>query len=172
MKIVTTFVPGLYAFQYEGNRMHELERVLEDWNNLEWLEEFFEEHLDDLPYFNLDVEDAIYTTMEETKSLEDWLLSLKAAQNLELDSFFKPLRNSDYSTLPLGAKKGKRRWLRLYALKIDPGMYAITGGAIKLTRTMPERNHTRNEITKLERCKNYLKENGVFDTDSFEDFQN
>lgn len=32
-------------------------------------------------------------------------------------------------------------WLRLYAIKLEPGCYIITGGAIKLTRTMEERQH-------------------------------
>ena len=43
--------------------------------------------------------------------------------------------------------KGKRTsahasWLRLYAIKLDPNIYLITGGAMKLTPTMQERTHS------------------------------
>ena len=39
-------------------------------------------------------------------------------------------------------------------------MFVITGGAIKLTRTMQERSH-------INQCRQYLASNGVFDSDSF-----
>ena len=41
-------------------------------------------------------------------------------------------------------------WLRIYAIKLEPGIYVITGGAIKLTRTMQEREHTLLELDKME----------------------
>lgn len=34
----------------------------------------------------------------------------------------------------------------------------ITGGAIKLTRTMQEREHTNEELIRLKQVRNYLKE--------------
>ena len=45
----------------------------------------------------------------------------------------------------LGKEKGRpnrQSWLRLYAIKMNVGIYIITGGAIKHTRTMQEREHT------------------------------
>lgn len=54
-------------------------------------------------------------------------------------------------------------------VRIIPEYDVITGGAIKLTRTMQEREHTLRELDKLNRCKAYLKANGVFDQDSFID---
>ena len=52
-------------------------------------------------------------------------------------------------------------------IRLEPGVYVVTGGAIKLTRTMQERPHTRQELDKLNRCRRYLADNGVFDKDSF-----
>lgn len=43
-------------------------------------------------------------------------------------------------------------------------------GAIKLTATMQEREHTQKELDKLNACRDFLKQNGVFDQDSFIDF--
>lgn len=46
------------------------------------------------------------------------------------------------------------------------------GGAIKLTATMAEREHTLKELVKMERVRNYLLSEGIVDKDSFNDYQN
>ena len=58
----------------------------------------------------------------------------------------------------LGKEKARLRntprhasWLRIYAIKLEPGIYVITGGAIKLTRTMQEREHTLVELARMEK---------------------
>ncbi len=61
-------------------------------------------------------------------------------------------------------------WLRIYAIKLEPGCYIVTGGAIKLTRTMQEREHTLQELKKMEQVRNYLINEGAIDADGFEDF--
>lgn len=69
----------------------------------------------------------------------------------------------------------RKRWLcllRIYAIKLDPGIYVITGGAIKLTRTMQEREHTLVELAKMERVRRYMLENNIVDMDSFQDYLN
>jgi hypothetical protein len=119
MKINTTFVAGLYAVKYDGQELDELERLLDEWMDIEKLSVFFEDNSTDLKYFEL------------------------------------------------AKQKSKRRWLRLYAIRVDKGTFVITGGAIKLTHYMDERHHTRKELLKLELCSNYLKSQGVFDFDSF-----
>jgi hypothetical protein len=37
---------------------------------------------------------------------------------------------------------------------------------------MQDRKHTQQELNKIEMCKNYLKENGIIDADSFYEFLN
>ena len=78
----------------------------------------------------------------------------------------------------LGKEKARLRntqrhasWLRIYAIKLDPGIYIITGGAIKLTRTMQEREHTLVELARMEKVRRYLLDNDVVDMDSFNDYQ-
>jgi hypothetical protein len=65
---------------------------------------------------------------------------------------------------------GHASWLRIYAIKLEPGIYIITGGAIKLTRTMAEREHTLKELAKMEQVRNFLINNGVVDKDAFDDY--
>ena len=61
-------------------------------------------------------------------------------------------------------------WLRIYAIKLNPGIYVITGGAIKLTRTMQEREHTLRELVKMEKVRSHLLANNIVDKESFDDY--
>ena len=72
------------------------------------------------------------------------------------------------------AKISKRKkhasWLRIYAIKLNSGIFIITGGAIKLTATMKERAHTAIELIKIEKVRRFLIDNGIADETSFEDY--
>ena len=59
---------------------------------------------------------------------------------------------------------------RIAEIRWQPGCYIITGGAIKLTRTMQEREHTLRELNKMEQVRNYLISNQAIDADGFVDF--
>lgn len=95
-----------------------------------------------------------------------------------LEEIFRPLENGRSSEMLLGKEKARLRntqrhasWLRIYAIKLDPGIYIITGGAIKLTRTMQEREHTLVELARMEKVRRHLLDNDVVDMDSFNDYQ-
>lgn len=47
----------------------------------------------------------------------------------------------------------------------------MTGGAIKLTATMAEREHTLLELAKMEKVRNFLLDEGIVDKESFIDYQ-
>ncbi len=48
--------------------------------------------------------------------------------------------------------------------------YIITGGAIKLTATMQEREHTLAELQKMEKVRNFLLNEHIIDDESFIDY--
>jgi hypothetical protein len=98
-------------------------------------------------------------------------ISLSKQKNPELDKIFVNLDNDQLGIVELAKQKSKRKWLRLYGLRIDSNTYVITGGAIKLTRLMKDRVHTQKELDKLEKCRNYLRELGVFDLKSFHELR-
>ena len=93
-----------------------------------------------------------------------------------LDELFRPLENTRLSEVLLGREKAKGQyhthasWLRLYAIRLESGRYIITGGAIKLTATMQEREHTLEELHKLNKVRDYLLSQGIFDYNGFEDY--
>ena len=65
---------------------------------------------------------------------------------------------------------GHPSWLRIYAIKLDDNVFLITGGAIKLTHLMEEREHTLEELKKMEQVRRYLIDNGVFDSEGLNDY--
>lgn len=167
MEIVPIFDAHLYSFKYPGEEFDELERLLDEWNDIEMLRNFFEENSQDLNYFQIEVDDAIIQTRKEANALRKKLINLSKTVNPDLDSMFANLDDYETRIVPLAKQKSKRRWLRIYALRIDTNTYIITGGAIKLTHEMKDRLHTAKELDKLESGRNYLKDQGVFDIDSF-----
>ncbi|RCW31369.1 hypothetical protein [Marinilabilia salmonicolor] len=172
MKIVSIFGENLTAVKYNGEEADELERLFDLWNDSEFLEDFFEKHKQDLAYFKLTGDEAILHTREEAQLLSDKLYEAVQNDPIKLESLFRNLHNEETGILTLSKQKARRRWLRLYALRIDKNVYLITGGAIKLTKTMEERPHTSEELAKLERCRQFLQNNNVFDTDSFKELLN
>ena len=96
----------------------------------------------------------------------------------DLDKLFRPLDNSRSSEMILGKEKARLHttpkhasWLRIYAIKLEPGIYVITGGAIKLTRTMQEREHTLVELARMEKVRRFMLDNNIMDKDSFDDYR-
>jgi hypothetical protein len=59
-----------------------------------------------------------------------------------------------------------RTFVRAASLR---GYGIVTGGTIKLTRTMQEREHTLEELHKLEKVRNFLLSEGAYDIDGFYD---
>ncbi len=149
---------NLWAVRYEDCLDNVLETLLDQWNDVVWLRLFFKQNIHDLEsYFKItDVNQAIYDTIEDSERLQCLIMDI--SPNANLDEVFRPLENHRASEMLLGKEKAKlqslRRhasWLRIYAIKLDPGIYIITGGAIKLTRTMQEREHTLVELARMEK---------------------
>lgn len=169
----------LWAVRYEGEENNCFDSLFSSWYDMSWLKKFFTENLADLSsFFHItDVYEAIMETIDEARRLECLMLDISPDANLDL--LFRHLENSRYSEMLLGREKAKGEgsfrhssWLRIYAIKIEPGIYVVTGGAIKLTASMPERVHTLAELAKMEHVRNYLIDNGVFDIDGFNDYIN
>ncbi len=169
----------LWAVKSPEKDYDELTDLFNKWNNSEYLLEFFTEHLDDLKdYFHIErISQAISDTMEDADVLEELILEFPFTEHL--DGLFKPLATTDAVASELSREKARNwdrkrhaSWLRVYAIRLEPNIYIVTGGAIKLTRTMQEREHTQVELDKLNRCKSYLIANGVFDKNSFVELTN
>jgi hypothetical protein len=170
---------NLVSVKFKGEFNNEFRLLFDNWQDLEYLEQFFEEHKSDLQsgfYGTMTVEDAVFRTIEESEKMETFIKKVAESGNIIsrntlYDLIFKPLHENDDSIYHLKSKaygKTKHSWLRLYAIQLAPNHYVVSGGAIKLTETMNERNHLKHELDKLNATAEYLKEVGLI-TD--EDYQ-
>ena len=173
MKIVATFVENLFTFWYEGFLKDEFALQFSNWKDPEYLYEFFKSNHEDLHrsiWRYISIEYAIDKTINDAFEFESQLLD---NPNINLEERFKKLDDMQTSFINLNKSKcygiDTRSWLRLYGLRVEKGVYVITGGAIKLTKKMEERAHTSEELIKLEKGRNFLLEENVFDSDGLND---
>lgn len=162
----------LWAVRYPDQESDELTRLFNEWNDPLELYLFFKEHWSDTAYFHISsIEEAIRKTIAESEILERIVMDINP--DADLDDIFYNLSHYQHE-LYLEKSKGKldKSWLRLYAIKLTSGIYIITGGAIKLTATMEEREHTAHELVKLESVRKFLIENGIVDEDGFFEYIN
>ena len=160
----------LWAVVYDGDSVDILTKTLSEWMDPSFLEVFFTENKQDLEkYFNVtNIDQAIYDTIVDAAGLTCLILDINPDANL--DALFRPLENYRIREMLLAREKAKGgrvaqhpSWLRIYAIKLNQGVYLVTGGAIKLTHQMSERKHTLNELSKMEKVRNYLIDNGIAD---------
>lgn len=167
----------LWSVQYEGDDFNALQMLFDQWEDPMWLRDFFLKNIDDLSlYFKItDVNQAIFDTLEDREKLQCLILDI--SPDADLDKLFRPLDNNRTQEMLLGKEKARLKntprhasWLRIYAIKLEPGIYIVTGGAIKLTATMQEREHTLKELEKMEKVRTHLLEQNIVDADAFVDY--
>ena len=169
----------LWSVVYEGEQTNALDALFDQWEDVSWLKAFFEANMADLSaYFHItDVNQAIYDTLDDSDMLQCLILDI--SPDADLDALFRPLNNNQVAEMTLSKEKARVKnrpnhasWLRVYAIKLAPGIFIITGGAIKLTATMQEREHTLAQLGLMEKVRTHLLEAGVVDDAGFIEFVN
>ena len=169
MKIVRIFADQLFAFHYDSEADNELRRLLTLWNDTAHLYQFVTLHKADAPQ-NVSILVLINQLIDNANDIDDTLNEISTDPERSLEEFFKPLDNQEYHIVELSKQKGRKNYLRLYAIRIDKNCFVITGGAIKFHHLNKDRPHTQKEMKKIDKCRNYLKDNSAFDADSFYEF--
>lgn len=166
---------NLFAFKFESENKNEYYKAFEHWTDILHLKVFFEMHKKDLfsgYYKNITINDAVISTVDEAYDFEE--LIEKCAKDENLGSVFADLEKKQFRHQDIAKKKAYgieyHSWLRLYAIQIE-GTYLITGSAIKLTKTMNERDHTYKELLKIEQCKSFLKAQGAWNTEAIKEME-
>lgn len=158
----------LYTVQWDGEGCDEQQRIFSQWNDPQYLSDFFNEHINDLQsgfYGSITVEQAVRQTKHEAKELQKRLFNLakegQAGGPANLSYLFEPISPSEMGK-PLEKDKAygtsHKSWLRIYAIRIRTNTFVICGGAIKLTETMNDREHLLKELDKLEVTRQYLED--------------
>lgn len=196
MKIVPIFVgeldghpKGLYSISNGSNPEHNAFLSFLEWleDNEEMTRFFTETHRQKALQYGYYSPTSISDAIDRTRREADTLLAQLEAQHKNgithlikfLEEIFKPLDNHAASEQDLQPSKSRGReknlakkkkyWIRMFALKLEPGFYIVTGGSIKLFRYMDEDPALNNQKAALLRVKDFLNEEGIFDSDSIEE---
>ncbi|WP_445710466.1 hypothetical protein [Flavobacterium sp.] len=195
MKIVDTFAvveESLYSVLFDIEvgtvdddgvaipkiKLHEFRRLFDFWNDQDRLRTFFEEHegdLNEVYWDGITIDEAIEKTRKEAKELErtlkEYATAGKTKRLKNLSMLFKPLKDGKIEKEFEKDKvkvDGKKTWIRLYAIRIDPNFFMVCGGAIKLRKTLNDRAYLLKELEKLEITRSYLMDE---DNDALELFE-
>lgn len=170
MRIIelTRIVPQtLWAARFERNQENEFDRTFNCWENPEYLDAFFTVHEKDLVkdfYGYCSVSQAVSITMSEADAFERQLLKVAQGGVLgkRLGDIFKPIDKAAKIKIVNEKSKaygtGAKSWLRIYAVRLNCDFFVVSGSAIKLTKTMNEREHLKEELEKLNVLVRFLKE--------------
>jgi len=160
-------VNNLLSVFNEDEEMSEFRLLFKNWYDIEYLTNFFESNKSDLDVLTID--EAVEQTVEDADRLEESLLSVAESDTEQLQSLFKPLFPSEYRLTTYQREKAygtvRRSWLRVYAIRINPNLYVVTGGAIKMTQKMQDRPHTQKQLKRLAQVRDYLHEFGFTEND-------
>ena len=170
---------NLLSVRFKGKPRNEFRMLFDNWQNSEYLEQFFEENKSDLQnsiYGSISVEDAVFQTIEESEKMETLIKEIAESGqvlsgNSLHDLIFENLYTHETSINRVKSKAygpTNHSWLRLYAIRMSPNHYIVTGGAIKLTRAMQGKDHLEKELDKLNATLEYLKENDVITNEDYE----
>jgi hypothetical protein len=155
--------------------LHEFSRLFNFWEDIDRLRMFFETNESDLKeefWDGITIDDAIRKTRNEARRLKSILLNYARIGNTKgehnLSALFKPLVDGKIEKKLERDKakvEGHKTWLRIYAIRIDVNFFIICGGAIKLRKTLNDREYLLNELKKIEITRNTIlnDESGVFD---------
>lgn len=160
---------GLYAVHWQGEEKNAFAHFFTQMADAIYLVDFFDDHEDDLtnhPQVQLSKTEAVLKVKNDAKALQKAILNAESFE--ELDYRFQPLSDNErVNRIDLRRQKCYgiviNSFLRLYAVRFDEGQYLITGGTIKLTRALQEREHTQIELNKLDHIVNYLIDEGIFE---------
>ena len=173
MEIDCIFASQLFAFRYEEEEDNEYDRLMDLWDDAEYVDDFLKKNKDDIPR-NTSIEQVADCIAEDTIKIDKTLIEITESPDKTLSYFFRPLHNQEYKIKVLSLQKGRKSCLRIYAIRISDDIFLITGGAIKLPlhHLMEDREHTKEELKKLEKTRSFLNSKGIFDEDSFFEFLN
>jgi hypothetical protein len=174
---------GLFAIclnPYETPIINEYHSFMEWVFDRHSIRTFFKERehlLKNNPYYPNTVNEAAKRTFEEVSLLKQNLEFAKNNSIEDLCNFlqenFKALDNQSSFEEELQPSKtqgpDKDCWIRIYGVRVNPEMFIVTGGAIKLVHRIKDDKNLIDERSKLLRVRDYLKQEGLFDAEAYQE---
>lgn len=159
----------LFALK-EGGRLDAFHQCFENWQDVEYVYNFFKSRPEALLYYGVDHRTAVRLILRESEQFFDDILNIAEEENAtSLDKIiFQPLHNGDDFDLPMietkaYGKESGRSFLRLYAIRLSDGAYIIVGGLIKTTEALQDCEEGKAVLKKLKEIAGILRKSEMFD---------
>lgn len=177
MEIERIHHPFLYSIRHDGQPLNELDRLFEEWNDLETVISFLEDNSDllgkgtwqHLPTPELAARQVLDEAEEMEDTIERHAGNAEKGRKPDLDSLFHDF-GGKYSLVkeyaPAKSYGGASpSLLRIYAIRLAANTYIVTGGGIKLCRTIQDSPGMGSIISGIDNARLWLKNNGIIDKD-------
>lgn len=175
MEIIQIYEQYLYSVKYDSCIENEYDRLFNDeWCDIASIVTFMHENKKYLGtgiWTNVaDPFSAAQKVARERAALQykfkELLENTKRGIQPDLDSHFHFLDGQYYGTFTLTPMKSygteNPSFLRIYAIKVDTNSYIITGGGIKLCKTIQDSPGLKDHVIKnIDKVRNYLLQNGI-----------
>lgn len=171
-------IPIVSAVVYDDNKSDAFEGFLDFLFDETLLQAFFskQQNLEDLTNFwkDYDIELAVNRTIIEANLIDQQFYDYDERKQqdtithlfITLSEAPKEIKPNIQRTKYYGPLSPS--WIRIYGLRLNGNRIIITGGAIKLTKTMHAREHTLLELKKMDQVRNYLIMNRIVSADDIE----
>lgn len=175
MEIEKIYPPYIYSVRYDHKEENEYDSLFSQWYDLDYLGNFFQSNnrwliMDIWRNINT-LELASRQVIDEADEMDSTLFRLyeNTVKGIkpDYDSHFYdfggkyqyvmeycPVKSYGYKTPSL---------LRIYAIKMESNTYLVTGGGIKLGKSIQDSPGLSHIITDIENVRNWLKKNGIID---------
>lgn len=181
VEIVEIYDKCLYSVVYDAAARNEYQRIMHQWHDLDFLDDFFNENACEFvaPFWqssvlgNMSPEELSERVSDEAYELENHLKDISSNTRRgvtpDLDSHFKPLGGKySYAHEYMPAKSYgpySPSLLRLYAIQIVSNCYVIVYGGIKLGDTIQNSPGLKDLFAKIDYVVDFLRSNGIIDSD-------
>lgn len=179
MDIVQIYPDHLFSVRNEGEKSSEYEKILERLSDKDTVLGFFRENVnylknDFLGKYGLTPEAAAASVIDDVYELDKYIGILcentERDNHPDLDDYFKFLDGQYAYELAYIPMKGygiySPTFIRIYALRIQPNVYVIVYGGLKLAKKIKDSPVLKDNVMKqITAARDFLQSIGVSDED-------
>lgn len=174
LKLISIFANHIWSIKYSPKEKDVYTLLFNKWQDIVYVNDYFDMNWDLVSksdiWKNYTKAELISIVRDEAKFMESYFINLfynvKKGNRPDFDKLFTSLGSEDSQLYKLFKCKAygssrKPAILRFYAIQVETNAYVITGGGIKLTKTMNECKHLNKELKHLNKVQKWLKDEGV-----------
>lgn len=182
MELINIFEGCLFSVKNDSEELNEYQNIFSKLSDKDFLLNFFKENSEYLNneywrQFNIEPEYAALSVINDLRSLEQYIEKLcnNTQQHVkpDLDEYFeyfggKYIYNINYIPMK-GYGRNTPTFVRIYAIKVQPNVYIIVYGGLKLGKKIQDSPMLKdNVIKRIDATRNFLHSSGILDENDLE----